>query len=426
MAWSCAGRSGLAAGLAIRWRAWAIAALAVALAVVAPAAGAATLAEAQQAQDRGDFAQAQEIWRELAAAGDAEAAFRLGLSYDLGLGRAPDPVKAFRWYLDAAHQGHSAAQFNVGVMLDAGIGVPRGRSAAATWYARSAAKGFPRAQYNLALLYAEGDGLPRNIGLARAWMGRAAEALPAARTRLAELRKLEPRAVGPLIAPAPLAAAVVPAQGDMGRALEIVWTAVEQPPGTRYRVELDDARPTRSATPAPGAMPDLGPASGDADYVTEILDVSSVAIPLGAAEPGADPQAWRVLAVDRTQRRYVASEWQPLAGAGDREGSSRDTSTPPPSGRIAIRFGSDDALAQAFASELSDGFAGSGLLVETAAVEDAEFAESQVRYFFEDDALLARSVATALPVLGGHAVFEPDVAREPGTVEVRLRGGPAL
>lgn len=390
------GRSPPIEAWTVRLHAWGLATLtvAVSLLLAASVARADDLSAAGAAFDRGDFVRAQEIWRGLAVAGEPEAAFRLGLMYDLGLGQAADAVKAFRWYLEAAYQGHVAAQFNVGVMLDAGTGADSSPAAAATWYARSAAKGLARAQYNLGLLYAEGKGLPRNLGLARAWMSRATETLPAARARLTELRELEIDAAERPVAPSPLAAAAV-RSGNDAAVLELVWTAEEQPPGTHYRVELE------------GASADLNAESLNS------IEVSAVAVQLS----GVGPRAWRVLAVDRAGDLSAASDWQRLAGTVG--GSSLD-------GRVAIRFGSNDALARAFATELAGDFARSGFDVETAAIKDADFAKSEVRYFFEDDASLARSISAALPVLAGQAVFETDDARRPGTVEVRLRGGPAL
>ena len=395
MALSPAGRPGpLAAPSTVRWRGGVLRALTVALSVAAMAGAsrAATLAEAQAAFDHGQFARAAQIWRELARNGELEAAFQLGLMSDLGLGSAPDSVKAFSRYLEAARQGHAVAQFNVGVMLDAGTGPLWSPSAAATWYARAAAKGFGRAEYNLALLYAEGDGLPRNIGLARAWMSRAAVTLPAAGERLEKLRALDPEVAESPVAPVPLAAAVVVSASDGGPALELVWTAGEQPPGTRYLVELD------------GAAEDPGAGNGGGR-----IEVSAVSIPLSSGKP----RRWRVLATDG--ERSAASDWQPLTG-GEID--------PLPDRRIAIRFRSDDTRARAFATELARDFARGELQVETVAVEDAEIDESEVRYFFGDDASLAREVATVLPVLAGRTVFRPDTGREPGTVEVRLSGGP--
>ena len=375
-----------------RDRALRILAVALTLAATAGASRADSLAEAQAAFELGKYERAAEIWRGFARIGEPEAAFRLGLLSDLGLGRTPDTAVAFSRYLEAAHRGHATAQFNVGVMLDAGTGPLWSPSAAATWYARAAAKGFARAEYNLALLYAEGDGLPGNAGLARAWMSRAAVTLPAARERLGELRAADSAAVMLPVAPLPLAASTVSSPGGEPM-LELVWTAVEQPSGTRYRVELDDAD-----------------GAGAAVEVAE-TDVSAVAIPL----PAGETRRWRVLALDG--EHAVASDWQPLPG--------NENETPADS-RIAIRVRSDDARALTFAAELTRDFARSGLEIETLTVEDAEIAESEVRYFSDDDAPLAREVAAVLPVLAGQTVYRPDAARTPGTIEVRLRGGPDL
>ena len=228
--------------------------------------------------------------------------------HDLGLGPAPDAGKAFSRYLEAAHRGHATAQFNVGVMLDAGTGPLSSAAAAASWYARAAAKGFARAEYNLALLYAEGDGLPRNTGLARAWMARASATLPAAAERLGALRTLDPGRVDAPAVPEPVAAATVRASGD-GPTLELVWTAVEQPPGTRYHIEFE------------GVDGDLG--TGTAEDGT---DVSAIAIPL----PPGEPRRWRVLAT--LGERSAASDWQPLFDGGDE---------PPADEKIATRSSRD-------------------------------------------------------------------------------------
>lgn len=362
---------------------------ALAIAATTGASSADSLAEAQAAFEQERYERAAEIWRGLARTGEPEAAFRLGLISDLGLGRAPDTAVAFSRYLEAANRGHATAQFNVGVMLDAGTGPIWSPSAAAIWYARAAAKGFARAEYNLALLYAEADGLPENIALARAWMNRAAASLPAALERLETLRA-SASAVERPAAPAPLAAATVSAPG-VEPTLELVWTATEQPFGTRYRVEFD------------GADGVTAPAAADG------IEVSAIVLPL----PSGEPRRWRVLAIDG--EHVAASDWQPLAGG---------RTEPPFERRIAIRVRSDDAQALAFAAEITRDFARSGLDVETLAVEDTEIVESEVRYFSDEDALLAREVAAVMPVLAGQTVFRPDTGREPGTVEVRLRGGP--
>ena len=378
----------------VRRRAGALVALAATLALAATASvsRADALSDAQAAFDRGEIERAAELWRELARSGEPEAAFRLGLLHDLGLGPAPDPTEAFGRYLQAAHEGHAAAQFNVGVMLDAGTGPLWSPSAAATWYARSASKGLARAQYNLALLYADGDGLPRNTGLARAWMRRAADTLPAAAERLESLDGLEPETPTRPSAPLPIAGSVVRLPGGE-RALELVWTAAEQPLGTGYRVELDDAGRPGDAEPIP---------------------VSAVTLP----PPAGNARRWRVVATRGEDA--VASDWQPLSGA-ERASATERT--------IAIRFASDDTRARALAAELADGFAAErgadAPRVAILAVAESDIDESEIRYFSADDAAFAREVAEALPALAARTVLRADESRDPGTVEVRLRGEPS-
>ena len=386
--------------------AWARLALVVALtATASPGLRAATLQEAQAAFDRADFDRAQAVWRDLAA-GDgkqaAEAAFQLGLLYDLGLGEAPDPTKARRWYLEAANLGQPAAQFNVGVMLDAGTGEPRNPAAAAIWYARAAANGLARAQYNLALLYESGDGVPRNLALARGWLRRAEASLPAASARLAGLDAIGRDAADTeLSAPVQLATATTPAEeaDTAGHHAELVWSAAEEPAGTHFFVEVAGLR--------------------DRSDQFQYLDVSAVSIRLLAA----GQFAWRVLAVDPAERRYAAAPWRPFAVGGPADPARWS----PPKGRVVLRYGSGDANAQAFAAELSDAFLRNGFLVETKVAETERFAQSAVHYFFTDDADLAGSVTMFLPVLRAEdAAILPaaDAPRPPGTVEVDLSGGP--
>ena len=85
-----------------------------------------------------------------AQAGWSEAAYQLGLDFDLGTSGPEDTANALRWYRRAAEAGLPAAEFNVGVMLDSGRGVPRDAAEAALWYAKAAVHGHARAAYDLA------------------------------------------------------------------------------------------------------------------------------------------------------------------------------------------------------------------------------------------------------------------------------------
>ncbi len=122
-----------------------------------------------------------------AQGGRAEAAYDLGLDYDLGTSGVEDSASALHWYRRAGEAGLPAAEFNVGVMLDAGRGVARDPAAAAIWYAKAAVHGHDRAAYDLGQLYAAGDGPPANQAAAAAWFARAS-ALPAAARRLAAMK----------------------------------------------------------------------------------------------------------------------------------------------------------------------------------------------------------------------------------------------
>ncbi len=114
------------------------------------------------ALERGDFTQAVESLKPVAASGSVEARYLLGIAYEL----APDSaggVKAARAvYLEAARAGHPGAQNNLGAMLIDGRGGDRDEIEAARWYAQAAAQGSLEGQYNLALLHGRGRGVARD------------------------------------------------------------------------------------------------------------------------------------------------------------------------------------------------------------------------------------------------------------------------
>jgi TPR repeat protein len=94
---------------------------------------------------RGDYANALQIFRSLAAQGDASAQFNLGVMYDLGQGVTQDYVEAVKWYRLAAAQGNAGAQGFLGSMYATGRGVPQDYAEAAKWSRLAAAHaGRPR------------------------------------------------------------------------------------------------------------------------------------------------------------------------------------------------------------------------------------------------------------------------------------------
>lgn len=97
--------------------------------------------DAGVAYDRGDYATAIRLYRQMAEQGNGNAQFGLGTMYEKGLGVAQDYVEAANWYRRAANQGHPTAQFNLGSMYDSGRGVARDEVLAHTWLNLSVAQG---------------------------------------------------------------------------------------------------------------------------------------------------------------------------------------------------------------------------------------------------------------------------------------------
>jgi hypothetical protein len=78
---------------------------------------------------------------EAARTGDAEASWKLGLSYLKGIGIAKDEAKAAEWLKKAANLGHTRAQVTLSDLYLNGIGVPRDYVRAYTWASIAAERG---------------------------------------------------------------------------------------------------------------------------------------------------------------------------------------------------------------------------------------------------------------------------------------------
>ena len=87
----------------------AIGLVAVALFAGVVTAHAADSSEGYKAIQRGDYATALLLFRQLADQGNAAAQYNLGVIYDKGLGVAQDYKAAVKWYRKAADQGNAAA-----------------------------------------------------------------------------------------------------------------------------------------------------------------------------------------------------------------------------------------------------------------------------------------------------------------------------
>ena len=104
--------------------------------------------DAMDAYQKGNYVQAIELLRPLAAKGDAVAQFNLGLMYDNGEGVTQDYKEAVKWYLLAAEQGSASAQYNLGVMYDNGEGVTQDYVRAHMWFNLVTSKGSKKGREN--------------------------------------------------------------------------------------------------------------------------------------------------------------------------------------------------------------------------------------------------------------------------------------
>ena len=101
-----------------------------------------------------DYATAKAEWESLADAGDAKAAYGMGLLYGNGFGVDMNDELALKYYGIAAQKGHADAAFNLAVMHQNGWGVPASDEVANKWYRVAADKGNTEAQMALGRYYA--------------------------------------------------------------------------------------------------------------------------------------------------------------------------------------------------------------------------------------------------------------------------------
>jgi TPR repeat protein len=132
-------------------------------------------ADAKQATDDDEPYLANRLWALLANQGDRDAAFRLGLYYDVGAGEERDADRAVYWYRRAAEAGEIHAQHNLGVAYAKGDGVAMDINQAIKWWTLAARRGNADSQYNLGILYAMGEyGIKQDIEQAKHWWHKAA------------------------------------------------------------------------------------------------------------------------------------------------------------------------------------------------------------------------------------------------------------
>jgi cell division septation protein DedD len=142
-----------------------------------------------EAWQRTDYPAAVGIWRPLAEAGNADAAFNMGQAYRLGRGVPLNLAVAHSWFERAARKGHLDAQTTLGLLLfDSGS-----RPDGLRWLKTAAERGEPRALLIYGTALFNGDGVAEDRVLAYAYISRAAaQGLGPAKGTLAELDQILP------------------------------------------------------------------------------------------------------------------------------------------------------------------------------------------------------------------------------------------
>ena len=134
-----------------------------------PTAAGGALAAARAAIERGEGSAARSLLRPLARQGQVEAQYWLGRAYFYELsGVNRDFGRAAYWWRRAAAAGHADAQYKLGGLYFAGRGVAQDDAQAAHWWRAAARQRQPEAMNNLGALLANGRGLPADAVLAYA------------------------------------------------------------------------------------------------------------------------------------------------------------------------------------------------------------------------------------------------------------------
>ena len=143
------------------------------------------------AWQRGDYVNAVAIWRPLADAGDADAAFNLGQAYRLGRGVLVDLATAQTWLERAAQKDHPDAQTTLGLLLFQNGNQTEGLR----WLKLSAERGDARAMLVYGTALFNGDSVEQDPVLGYAYVSRAAaQGLEPAKNTVAQMDEIMPLA----------------------------------------------------------------------------------------------------------------------------------------------------------------------------------------------------------------------------------------
>jgi TPR repeat protein len=123
-----------------------------------------------------DYHKAMFWLRKAAAAGSNPAVYGVAVLYEKGWGVKQSHKRAIKWFKRAAKEGVTAAMYEVGSYYANGLGVERNYSEAMILWRKAAAAGNARAMYGIGSLYGNGAGVKRSKRKALVWLRKAAVA----------------------------------------------------------------------------------------------------------------------------------------------------------------------------------------------------------------------------------------------------------
>lgn len=115
------------------------------------------------------YEDARKIWKPLAEAGDAKAAWRLSDLYERGLGGDRDPEMAAKLLKQAADAGHPQASAEYAKLMRAGRGAGSDAAESLAYVRQAAEQGQSWAAWQMAAKYLRGDGVTADKATALAW-----------------------------------------------------------------------------------------------------------------------------------------------------------------------------------------------------------------------------------------------------------------
>lgn len=154
--------------------------------------------EANRAASQGDFKGEESILRSLAENGNADAQYRLGRIYEMGLiDGEPNFQEAKTWFEKASDQGVVKAKVELGHLYLDGVGVLQNFDKARNLLEEASADGNAKAQFDLARMWQNGWGGEKNAAMAYAYYEFAArqDFKPAVKARDTLLASLNPTKV---------------------------------------------------------------------------------------------------------------------------------------------------------------------------------------------------------------------------------------